>query len=31
MHLVCPACAARNRVPDAKLHDDPMCGTAARH
>jgi thioredoxin 2 len=27
MHLVCPACAARNRVPDAKLHDNPMCGT----
>jgi thioredoxin 2 len=27
MHLVCPACAARNRVPDAKLHSSPMCGT----
>ena len=26
MHLVCPTCAARNRVPDVKLHDDPMCG-----
>jgi thioredoxin 2 len=26
MHLVCPACAATNRVPDAKLHDGPVCG-----
>ena len=26
MHLVCPACAATNRVPDAKLHDAPVCG-----
>ncbi len=26
MHLVCPACAATNRVPDAKLHDKPVCG-----
>ena len=26
MHLVCPDCAATNRVPDAKLHDNPVCG-----
>ena len=26
MHLVCPACAATNRVPEAKLHDGPVCG-----
>jgi thioredoxin 2 len=26
MHLVCPACAATNRVPGAKLHDSPVCG-----
>ncbi|HEX2010956.1 MAG TPA: thioredoxin TrxC [Roseateles sp.] len=26
MHLVCPACAATNRVPDAKLQDQPVCG-----
>ena len=26
MHLVCPSCAATNRVPEAKLHDDPVCG-----
>ena len=26
MHLVCPACGTTNRVPDAKLHDDPVCG-----
>ena len=26
MHLVCPSCASTNRVPDAKLHDNPVCG-----
>ena len=26
MHLVCPACGAVNRVPDARLHDRPVCG-----
>ena len=26
MQLVCPACARKNRVPDARLHDGPVCG-----
>jgi thioredoxin 2 len=26
MQLVCPACGAKNRVPDERLHDDPLCG-----
>jgi thioredoxin 2 len=26
MLLVCPACGTTNRVPDAKLHDNPVCG-----
>jgi len=26
MHLVCPACFAVNRVPDAKLNGQPQCG-----
>ena len=26
MHLVCPSCAATNRVPDAKLDQAPVCG-----
>lgn len=26
MHLVCPACSATNRVPDARLRDNPVCG-----
>ena len=26
MQLVCPACGARNRVPDERLHDSPICG-----
>lgn len=26
MQLVCPACVTKNRVPDARLHDDPRCG-----
>ena len=24
--IACPACNARNRVPDARLRDDPKCG-----
>ncbi len=26
MHLVCPACFAKNRVPDERLGDAPACG-----
>ena len=26
MNLVCPACSATNRVPDARLQDQPVCG-----
>ncbi|HSN33952.1 MAG TPA: thioredoxin TrxC [Ideonella sp.] len=26
MQLVCPACGTKNRVPDARLRDDPRCG-----
>ncbi len=26
MNLVCPACAATNRVPDARLREQPVCG-----
>jgi len=26
MQLVCPACLAKNRVPDQRLHDQPVCG-----
>ena len=26
MELVCPHCAALNRVPEARLHDQPKCG-----
>jgi len=26
MNLVCPSCGATNRVPDARLHDEPVCG-----
>ena len=26
MNLVCPACTATNRVPDARLHEQPVCG-----
>jgi thioredoxin 2 len=26
MNLVCPGCGTTNRVPDAKLHDQPVCG-----
>ena len=26
MNLACPACGATNRVPDARLHEQPVCG-----
>jgi thioredoxin 2 len=26
MHLVCPSCGTTNRVPEPKLHDQPVCG-----
>jgi thioredoxin 2 len=26
MQLVCPACGAKNRVPDERLGEDPLCG-----
>lgn len=26
MQLVCPACSAKNRVPDDRLQDQPVCG-----
>ncbi|MFT4099780.1 MAG: thioredoxin TrxC [Burkholderiaceae bacterium] len=26
MQLVCPACGAKNRVPDERLRDQPVCG-----
>lgn len=26
MHLVCPACGAKNRVPEQRLHDGAKCG-----
>lgn len=26
MHLVCPHCAATNRVPEERLQDKPVCG-----
>lgn len=26
MQLVCPGCGAKNRVPDERLHDAPVCG-----
>ena len=30
LHVVCPQCAAVNRLPQAKLSDDPKCG-ACKH
>jgi thioredoxin 2 len=30
MQLVCPACSAKNRVPDERLHDDPLCGQCGK-
>ena len=29
MLLVCPSCAATNRIPDDRLRDDPVCGKCA--
>jgi thioredoxin 2 len=26
MHIGCPACGSKNRVPDQRLHDEPVCG-----
>ena len=26
MHLVCPACGTTNRVPEERLHSNPVCG-----
>src|SRR5436190_20432002 len=26
MQLVCPACGTKNRVPEARLHEAPLCG-----
>lgn len=30
MHIACPDCTATNRVPDARLADDPVCGRCGR-
>ena len=30
MHIACPHCLAVNRVPDARLQDDPTCGRCGR-
>jgi thioredoxin 2 len=27
MQIVCPTCRKKNRVPDQRLHDDPLCGS----
>ena len=27
MQLVCPACGKKNRMPDHRLKDDPLCGS----
>jgi len=27
MLLSCPSCGTTNRIPDGRLHDDPVCGT----
>ena len=29
MLLVCPSCAATNRIPDERLRDEPVCGKCA--
>jgi len=26
MHIACPACGSTNRVPEQRLHDEPVCG-----
>jgi thioredoxin 2 len=26
MLIACPSCGTTNRIPDARLHDDPLCG-----
>ncbi len=30
LHLVCPACATKNRIPQARLTDGPKCGKCAQ-
>ncbi len=30
MQLVCPSCAAKNRVPDQRLGDEPQCGRCGK-
>ncbi len=30
MQLVCPSCGTRNRVPDDRLRDDPICGRCGK-
>lgn len=30
MQIVCPHCLTRNRVPDARLGDDPLCGQCGK-
>jgi len=30
LHVVCPQCRATNRVPSARLTDDPVCGRCAK-
>ena len=30
LHVVCPHCRATNRVPSARLTDDPVCGRCAK-
>jgi thioredoxin 2 len=30
MHLVCPNCLAKNRVPDERLQDAPSCGKCGK-
>ena len=30
MQLVCPSCAAKNRVPDERLGDEPQCGRCGK-
>jgi thioredoxin 2 len=30
MQLVCPSCGAKNRLPDARLHQGPVCGRCGK-